>query len=122
MKPAIYAASSILFLALSVGEVPPAPQVAGPGSRLAWDFSGLDESGGPEQLASFELADVATGAYVTIPACAALLSALSLAPGTHSLRVRAVDLAGNRSDWSAPLSIVLDNVSPAAPTGCRLLR
>ena len=133
MTPKLYAVSSILLATLSLGQ--PAPEVAGGSTRLAWDHDGLGEDGTPETLAAFELgAWDLTGqtliASRSIPACEATgamtceeaLSGLGLASGVYSLRVRAVDGAGNASAWSAQLVVRLDLVPPSRPSGCRLIR
>ena len=121
---------SVLALASLAFAAEPAPSPATGSAIVEWDHTGIDVEGNPEQLASFELAVVVPGTFVTVTACAtsgsmtceSILTGLNLTPGTHSLHVRAVDLAGNKSDWSESLAIVLDPIPPAAPTGCRLSR
>jgi len=123
--------AAVLVLASLAFGAEPAPSPATGSAIVEWDFSGVDLEGNPEQLTSFELSTVAAPTVVvTVPACAAsgamscqsVLSGLNLTPGVHALHVRAVDLAGNRSDWSENLTVILDPIPPSAPTGCRLLR
>ncbi len=120
-----------------------APVPADERMELVWDHSGLDVAGNPESLASFELQiSDSTGATVlrtkSVPACgpggapstcAQALIDTNLIEGTYSMRVRALDISGNPSDWSAPLLVAYgpsappppgETVPPAAPTGLRV--
>ena len=123
--------SAVLVLASLAFAADPGPAPATGSAILEFDHSGLDVEGNAEIIAGFELATVAAPAVVVaVPPCAtsgamtcqSVLTGLNLLPGVHSLQVRAVDTSGNKSDWSDPLSIVIDPVPPAKPTGCRLFR
>lgn len=133
MSAKLYALASIFAVSLTLGQ--PAPPVAGPSARLAWDHTGLADDGSPDDIASFELAvldasGVQTLASRSIPACEAAgpmtceeaVGVFGLPQGTYTFRVRAVDGAGNASGWCDPVLVTLDLVPPAAPTGCRLVR
>jgi len=39
---------------------------------------------------------------------------------THSFRVKAVDAAGNESEWSDPVSVAIENVPPTVPRNVRV--
>jgi hypothetical protein len=49
------------------------------------------------------------------------LLTLSRIDGTYAYRVSAVDSSGNESELTDPISIVIDSVPPAKPTGLKAL-
>lgn len=118
---------AILFGAASVSEA----QVAGPGSRLAWDQAA--GSLGQAQSYIYEafwdggnatpIAGVACAGTTSPFVCSGNFAALT--PGEHSVRVRAVDtasVAGTRLE--SPLSAVFNFTLvalPAAPTNVRIV-
>lgn len=133
--PKLYAVATILAVSLLLGAAEPGgPAVGGATARLAWDHSGLAADGSPETVVEFEigvyspdgLTQIATRTIATCGTgsitCQEALAPFGLASGVYSLRVRAIDVAGNPSAWSDSLQVALDLVPPAKPTGCRLLR
>jgi hypothetical protein len=118
-----------------------------PGDNIGWDHPGLDLTGQPEVLASFELAATLPSttdpsqpgvilATITRPdgivnapwptPIDTLVAAGQLQPGFYKLWSRATDSGGNAGPWSPPFDVELprvfwDKTPPAAPSVPRKL-
>jgi hypothetical protein len=128
-----------------VGQVQPVKLE--PGGSYGWDYNCLNWQGGPETLQSFEIwitspsvqgvpgsqggialdpADKVTGIVIPESCVAAgtwqtLTDPIMqpLTPGAYKAWVRGIDTHGNKGDWSDPLVVSWDRVSPAVPTALR---
>lgn len=107
-----------------------------PGSKVAWDHDGLDINGNPENVQSFELAVTRHTVPPTPPDQAIRRATVAPANGTttydattlfqglpdggYDVYARAVDTSGNVSEWTGPLFVLTDRVSPTPPSNLRL--
>ena len=129
-----------LFVALLLaGQVnPPAvtTQYVTPQSVAIWDPVTLDVNGNAEEVSKYELAltsnqqDLrqagAPAPLAILPASDPTLGQAAFPlfsgqpPGFYRLWVRAIDRAGNKSAWGAPLEVAWDQISPRAPLNLRI--
>ena len=93
-------------------------------AKVSWDPVTMDVNEGPEQIAYYEVglfkdtmltkSEQVTETFIVV---ADLIAGQP--DGAYQIKVRAVDLAGNESDWSTPLVGIIDTVKPKAPTGIK---
>lgn len=104
---------------------PPVPVVFDSSKRLYWEHSGLDVLGQPEVLSSAEVQIFDSAGVMVAGSSAPALPPLtgfddrallsSLPGGNYQIKVRVFDIAGNVSDFSAPLDIRIDKTKPTSP-------
>lgn len=97
---------------------PPVPLITGPGDNTLTNFPTPTFSGTAEPFARVPLFDGST--QIGTPLAGAdghwsFTPASPLADGTHLWRVRAIDGAGNRSDYTVLRTLRIDTQPPAAP-------
>jgi len=120
-----------LFCALSSPQVASAEAV-GANAVFGWDAVTTDINGGPETILYYEIASFPLGTdLVAAPLTAALTKVqiegaqvqahasaflMTIPPGAQVVvSVRAVDEAGNVSDWAVPLTVKTDFGKPQKP-------
>lgn len=120
----------LILPSLLVAQTEPVP--AGESALLEWDHSGEDMNGAAETLERFQVAALTADGLTLIRSmdvpvtqqgaqtASVNLSELALSAGVYQMRVRAVDVAGNVSDWSEPLLVAYEVVAPVAPSKPRV--
>jgi hypothetical protein len=98
--------------------VPGAPSATPSPSKgsVTVSWSGSTDAGGSD-VASYELegSTDAGSTWALLKSGAPTSQTLTLTQASYRLRVRAVDGAGNASDWSAETPLIVDTTAPAAP-------
>lgn len=113
-----------------------APSQLGSTGRVGWTAPTTNADGTPcTDLAGYVLAvtspavDLATGGtpLATLDVPGAATTEVAVTPlfagrsvGQYRLWVRAKDLTGNPSAWSAPLLVSYDGVAPGVPSGLKI--
>ena len=99
--------------------------------KIEWRHNGLDINGNVEVISGFEvgvytkddLSDLEVKHKIIGDTRDFNLTILNEFEGTKfNVVVRAIDQAGNLSDWSLPLFIDLDSIPPDAPGQIRVIR
>lgn len=126
------------LLAVLLAQVPQGTIWLKPSDRVTWDPVVQDVAGNPEQVGSYEVAitpttvdlrprgsdwiNIVRGVDASVPADSGFVIApltVGLKPGRYRIFVRAVDLAGNDSEWSDPFEHGFDDLPPKKPSAVR---
>lgn len=125
-------AGLLVALPLTIGQAPEIARV-GLNTLASWTAVTVDVNGAPEVLLQYRVALFdgagAQTATVQVNPDQTQVGIAALIAGVQNgyvgnLKVQAVDAAGNVSEWSDPLPVVVDNAPPAKPgrPGCQLIR